>query len=276
MLCSKFTLAILFLLFAHAPGMPLSAQVMREWTNLKGDVVEAELRAVHEKTVTLVNPEGQSLDYPRWALKEADQKFIEQWQAYTQGHPLAELTWGKLLRPTGRGGSLEPIETPPDKPVDYFGLYFAAAWSEYSRDFTRELIVFYDETQAANRPFEIIFVSSDKSAEAMAEHVEQSGMPWPCLPYKMARRFRKLDGLKKYCVDEIPALEVIDSRGEVIFSTFAGKEYRGPEKVVAALRDLLFPAETEEEEAATPEAESAKPPEEALLRAASADPATEP
>jgi hypothetical protein len=45
--------------------------------------------------------------------------------------------------------------------------------------------------------------------------------------------------LKKYEGDGIPCLVVLDPGGNVIFDTFSGKTYLGPDKVLADLDDLF-------------------------------------
>lgn len=57
-------------------------------------------------------------------------------------------------------------------------------------------------------------------------------MPWPAVG------FDKVSGneaLKKYAGSSIPCLVVVDETGKVIFDSYAGKNYRGPE---AVLNDL--------------------------------------
>jgi nucleoredoxin len=65
-------------------------------------------------------------------------------------------------------------------------------------------------------------------------------MPWPALSFdKIAGN----EALKKYAGSGIPCLVVVDDTGKVIFDTYAGQNYRGPEAVLSDL-DQLFAGKT--------------------------------
>ena len=92
----------------------------------------------------------------------------------------------------------------------------------------------------AHPEFEIVFVSNDKSAGAMENYMRDDQMPWPALS------FDKVSGnvaLNKYAGSGIPCLVVVDENGKVVFDTYAGKNYRGPEAVLTDL-DQLFAGKT--------------------------------
>ena len=61
-------------------------------------------------------------------------------------------------------------------------------------------------------------------------------MPWPALGFDKASGN---EALKKYAGASIPCLVVVDENGKVIFDTYAGKNYRGPEAVLGDL-DQFF------------------------------------
>jgi nucleoredoxin len=116
------------------------------------------------------------------------------------------------------------------------GLYFSAYWCGPCRKFTPSLVSFYNKNAAAHPEFEILFVSADKSASAMETYMRDMGMPWPAVNYdKVAGN----EALRKYAGSGIPCLVVVDETGKVIFDTFAGKNYRGPEAVVSELEQLF-------------------------------------
>ncbi|XP_078242321.1 nucleoredoxin-like protein 2 isoform X2 [Pogona vitticeps] len=66
------------------------------------------------------------------------------------------------------------------------GLYFSAAWCSLCRDFTPVLGDFYSElVEEADppAPFEIVFISSDRSAEEMLEYMRDMHGGWLALPF---------------------------------------------------------------------------------------------
>ena len=116
------------------------------------------------------------------------------------------------------------------------GLYFSAAWCPECRKFTPKLVAYYNKVAAAHPEFEVLFISNDKSPSAMEAYMRDSQMPWPALSYdKIAGN----EGVRKYAGAGIPCLVVVDDTGKVISDSFAGKNYRGPEAVLADL-DQLF------------------------------------
>ncbi|CAI9624195.1 unnamed protein product, partial [Staurois parvus] len=72
---------------------------------------------------------------------------------------------------TKDGEKVDPEEALQNKIV---GLFFSAAWCSPCRDFTPVLCDFYSElVEEADPPaqFEIVFISSDKSAEDMVDYM---------------------------------------------------------------------------------------------------------
>ena len=116
------------------------------------------------------------------------------------------------------------------------GLYFSAYWCGPCRKFTPSLVSFYNKNAAAHPEFEILFVSADKSASAMETYMRDMRMPWPAVNYE---KVAGNEALRKYAGSGIPCLVVVDETGKVIFDTFAGRNYRGPEAVVGELEQLF-------------------------------------
>jgi nucleoredoxin len=116
------------------------------------------------------------------------------------------------------------------------GLYFSARWCPECRKFTPKLVSYYNKVAAAHPEFEILFISNDKSPAAMESYMHDEQMPWPALSYD---RIAGNESLRKYAGSGIPCLVIVDDTGKVIFDSFAGKNYRGPEAVLADL-DQFF------------------------------------
>ena len=115
-------------------------------------------------------------------------------------------------------------------------LYFSAHWCAPCRVFTPKLVEFYNRIAPQHPEFEIVLVSYDKSPFGLETSMRDAQVPWPAI------NFAKLPGkeaLKKYAGESIPCLVVLDASGKVIFDTYEGKTYRGPERVLTDL-DAFF------------------------------------
>ncbi|XP_062984653.1 nucleoredoxin-like protein 2 [Elgaria multicarinata webbii] len=111
------------------------------------------------------------------------------------------------------GRAVEPEQALENKIV---GLYFSAAWCSLCRDFTPTLCDFYSElVEDANpaAPFEIVFISSDRSPEEMVDYMHNMHGDWLALPFHDPL---KHELKKKYNITAIPKLVIVKQTGEVI------------------------------------------------------------
>lgn len=90
------------------------------------------------------------------------------------------------------------------------GLYFSASWCGPCRAFTPSLVKLRDRK---DDEFEVVFVSSDRSAEDQAEYMKDYDMEWPAIPHDSPRR-QELGA--KYGIRGIPSLVIVDDRGNLI------------------------------------------------------------
>ena len=147
---------------------------------------------------------------------------------------IATLVKGDLV--TLRNGIPRPYLDGEFEKKKLIGLYFGAHWCPPCRKFSPALVAYYNKVSAAHPEFEIVFVSDDKSAGAMQNYMRDEQMPFPAVTFD---RVAGNQALKKYCGESIPCLVVVDENGKVIFDTYAGKIFRGPEAVLADL-DQFF------------------------------------
>ena len=114
------------------------------------------------------------------------------------------------------------------------GIYFSASWCAPCRVFTPQLISHRNRYKS---DFEVVFVSSDRSDEAMKKYMEK--MPWPAV--KFDSKSRGILG-KKYGVRGIPSLILLNADGSlntrngrgVIVSKTDMKKYKAEGKTAAA------------------------------------------
>jgi len=90
-------------------------------------------------------------------------------------------------------------------------IYFSAHWCPPCRGFTPQLAEYY-KSKKDQHNFEIVFVSSDKTDEDFNKYWAE--MPWLALPY--SDRSLKETLSKKYKVQGIPSLVVLDNNGNTI------------------------------------------------------------
>ena len=90
-------------------------------------------------------------------------------------------------------------------------VYYSAHWCPPCRGFTPMLADFYNKAKAANKDFEIIFVSSDGEKSDFEEYY--ASMPW--LALKFDEREMKQQLADKHGVRGIPALITVAPDGAV-------------------------------------------------------------
>lgn len=93
------------------------------------------------------------------------------------------------------------------------GVYFSAHWCPPCRTFTPKLVEFYNSLNKQGKPFELVFVSSDRDESSMYKYMEEMHMPWLALPYGD----KHIKDLKnKFNVRGIPKLVILNSSLDLI------------------------------------------------------------
>ena len=98
--------------------------------------------------------------------------------------------------------------------AEVVGIYFSAHWCPPCRGFTPILANAYNKVTAAGKPFQLVFVSSDRDEASFAEYAKE--MPWARLPYEDRDRKDKLS--TRFKVQGIPTLVFLDQDGKTIVS----------------------------------------------------------
>ena len=199
---------------------------VRTWTSVSGATVEAEFVEHQMDTVVLRTADGELLDIRLNQLSREDQIHV-----------------GSLRAPAPRaasgGGSDEPIPpaikeafgerlvnargrrvSPADLQGKKIGLYFSAQWCPPCRAFTPGLVEAYEEMQKQGKPFEIIFVSHDRSENDMYKYMRDYKMPWIAIRYDDEKR----DALKQqHGIRGIPSFVIVDDTGKTISANGRGE-----------------------------------------------------
>ncbi len=136
---------------------------------------------------------------------------------------IAQAVKGNLVR--DRNGLLVSYNDEDLNRKKIYALYFSAHWCPPCRKFTPQLVAWYQKVAADHPELEIIFISSDKTPEAMAAYVRDAGMPWPAIDYA---KIPTMASLLKYAGDGIPDLVFVDASGKVLADSYAKGKYAGP------------------------------------------------
>ncbi len=137
---------------------------------------------------------------------------------------------------TSRNGILNTFNDQPLEQKKLIALYYSAHWCGPCRKFTPTLVEYYNRIAPSHPEFEIIFVSADRSGPAMEGYMRDMQMPWPALKYE---KISENAAIRQYAGAGIPCLVLVDASGKVISDSYNGKNYLGPEKVLADL-DKIF------------------------------------
>jgi len=108
------------------------------------------------------------------------------------------------------------------------GIYFSAQWCPPCRHFTPSLVEFRNKN---SKDFEVVFVSSDRSSQDQLKYMEKYGMKWYTLPHG-SDAAKQLS--KKYEVRGIPALVIVDSKGNTITKNGRGDVSKNPTTALAS------------------------------------------
>lgn len=228
----------------------LKAEDFRTWTIITGGHFEAKLNAVGTTMVTLENRDGKVIDFPLVDLKPSDQTYAREW-ASQQAVPASQ----QAVPPASSAIKVERSDfakkvyknlvyskrkrlvrfapEPADDPK-YFAFYRSASWCPPCRAFTPQLVKFYKKQKRRDAAFELIFISSDKNEDAMAQYMDSYDMPWPAFEFGKNKNIVSRNG------SGIPNLTVTDAKGKKLLGSYSDSgKYIGPTSVMEELEKLL-------------------------------------
>jgi nucleoredoxin len=134
---------------------------------------------------------------------------------------------GKVVKLAGN--VVQPVDDKPLTGVKYYGIYYSASWCGPCRQFTPSFINTYRQIKQKYPEFEVVFISSDRSAEDMREYMKADRMPWLALKYELRGQNPEL---MRYAGDGIPCLVLVDASGRVLADSYQGGNYVGPGHVL--------------------------------------------
>lgn len=217
----------------------------RTWARLDGKSAELELVSVSGPKGGMTGEfkmrNGKSISIPASTLAAADAKLLEDWQpakaeisATTpagQGSVFDKMLDGNLVALSGR--SFKSVKELP-RPEKYFLFYYTASWCGPCHKFTPSLVEFY--TKHKDPRFELVLVTSDSDERAMEDYAKEFKMPWPQLKLSKVEKFKEQFD---HPGTGIPNLVLTDLQGNLIKTSYVGKDYFGPTLVMDHLASLL-------------------------------------
>ncbi|RBP46120.1 thiol-disulfide isomerase/thioredoxin [Roseimicrobium gellanilyticum] len=137
-----------------------------------------------------------------------------------------------------KGKNVETFDAAALKDAKYVAIYYSASWCGPCRAFTPDLVKWYKRNKSKNPHFELIFVSSDRSAKDMAEYMKADDMEWPALAFDK-KKDSASSAVTKYSGRGIPCLVLIDETGKVLSDSYVDGNYVGPRKVLEDIEKTL-------------------------------------
>lgn len=118
---------------------------------------------------------------------------------------------------------------------DIIAVYYSAHWCPPCRQFTPGFSEWYDEASEKYPNFQLVFMSSDRSADAMKEYMEWGSMNFPAVKFDE----RRASGLGQYAARGIPYLVVLDADGNQLLGKPEGESWQSPAITLQDLQKLL-------------------------------------
>ena len=106
------------------------------------------------------------------------------------------------------------VDTDEKLQGNYVALYFSGQWCPPSERFTPLLAKTYLNLKKKGVPFEIVFISSDRSKEDMCSYYKELHGPYPMLPFEKREICRRVK--TKFGLESIPTLIVLDPEGNIV------------------------------------------------------------
>ncbi|ETW06936.1 hypothetical protein H310_03047 [Aphanomyces invadans] len=124
--------------------------------------------------------------------------------------PVAAIALTRAIAPTLLTASGSKVAS-PSLGGKVIGLYFSAHWCGPCRQFTPMLAQFYQSMQQLGKPFEVVFVSADRSQRDFDGYFRE--MPWLAVPYDSEER-EALEA--RHEIRGIPTFKIINSQGAIV------------------------------------------------------------
>ena len=127
-----------------------------------------------------------------------------------------------------------------DETLEHKKLYlffFSSNKSKPGRQFTPQLVDYYNRVTPQHPELEVVFFSADTSPFAMETYIAQTNMPWPAVAYDQIAA--RAQGIQEKHVHGVPSLILIDATGNILSNSGSDENHPSLEKVLVDL-DKIF------------------------------------
>ena len=195
-----------------------------------------ELAAIRQRQADLDHQKLEAWEGNQARLLAANKQAAESVQS-TRKQEMLGKTAANLrgLLVTAGDNGLQPYAPDALAGKKLFAFYFASLNNPPCSKFTPQLVKFYQDFAPKHPAFEVVFVSQDRSAFNMENHMRQSAMPWPALGFDRIAQQPDLAALGKQVV---PRLTLIDGAGRLVSDSVVDGKYVGPQHVLDDLAHL--------------------------------------
>lgn len=206
-----------------------------------GQTFDAEVTGVYGDIVLLKNKHATAtLD-----IDSLDDASLAHVAAFT-ARPAPPAAWassdsrlnkalGKRLQVL-RDGKLVPFDRGQRPEPEFYLVYFGAHWCGPCRRFSPGLLKTYQALKAvAPDRFEVVFVSDDRDSSEQLTYVRELPMPWPVLRFGVG-----VEALDQWRGGGIPCLVILTRDNNLLFHSYAGREYLGADDPLEKFQALLL------------------------------------
>lgn len=207
---------------------------MRSWRSVSGSSIEAEFVKMVFSQVHLKTADGKVMKIGLNGLSPEDRQVAKQladaakpsrktpsWlkeESVTKGAPVSDevkaLFGNELVDKTGKKKDVSALGG-----AEKIGIYFSAHWCPPCRAFTPKLVDAYNAMTKDGKPFGLVFVSADRSEDAMEDYMRETKMPWVAVPFDSQKRGELK---RKFNVRGIPTLVVVNDKGKTLTMNATG------------------------------------------------------
>ncbi len=205
-------------------AVSLSAQEMRTWADKSGNKIEAKFVKVSRGYVYLTDASGKSLSVAQRDLSPDDATYVKA-QAESGG---GAASTGTAAAPAGSKVASKAIKDLFEESLTNTGktkvstdtlggkvvmLYFCGSYLDSCKKATPRLAEFSKALEAKKLPFEVVYVSSDRTEDDLYKYLKENRVSWLTTGWRNEVT-RKLKDLHK--VTTMPLIVIIGPDGKQV------------------------------------------------------------
>ena len=149
-----------------------------------------------------------------------------------RGGTMSRVLTGQLVKLDG--DQAKPCDVAQFNGVRVFAFYTASMSSPNCRRFTPTLLEAYRRLKAEHPDFELIFVSGDRDAYNMEQHMLNYRMPWPAIRFGSDSA-----DLKMFAKRSSPSLGAMSDAGVPLTTSFRSGGSSDPAQALAEITEIL-------------------------------------